>query len=259
MSRKPKSLERVAAEEIDLNFDRDDEKFDLIAQHVAEEFSFVSPKKRVLFYRWLELFLDKYPTRSHVDLHGSVKSDQLLTSEKVADLLSIPERSLDLNSYWKRGSRAIRDRVKEENKAERDRKVVIPISVSRRDKDRFEDFKHGLDYEATNKDALIELLNLSESFEPKVKKRVREQYKKLLEQNEKLKRAYESKLTKAENRRRIERLEEALDMLFDASFGISVDEYLKHHRQLKALEEGHKRIAAENDSPMENGDTEKCD
>lgn len=256
MSRKLKSLERVAAEEIDLDFDRDDEKFDLIDQHVAKEFSFVSPKNRVLFYRWLELFLDKYPTRSHVDLHRSVKSDQLLTSEKVAALLSTSETSLDLNSYWKRGSRAIRDRVREENKAERDRIVAIPISVSRRDKDRFEDFKHGLDYEATNKDALVELLNLSESFEPAVKRRVREKYEYLLEENKKLKEARESKLTKTHNRRRLERLEEALDVLFDTSFGMSVDDYLKHHRQLKALEEGHKRIAAENDSSKENDDTE---
>ncbi|MDV6314814.1 hypothetical protein [Idiomarina sp. HP20-50] len=257
MSRKSKSLERVAAEEIDLDFDRDDEKFDLIDQHVAKEFSFVSPKNRVLFYRWLELFLDKYPTRSHVDLHGSVKSDQLLTSEKVAALLSTPETSLDLNSYWKRGSRAIRDRVREENKAERDRIVAIPISVSRRDKDRFEDFKHGLDYEATNKEALIELLNLSESFEPAVKMRVREKYENLLEENKKLRKAKEGKFTKQQHRIRLERLEEALTMLFDASFGMSVEEYLKHHRQLKTLEEGHKRIAAENSSSTKNDDTEK--
>lgn len=257
MSRKSKSFERVAAEEIDLDFDRDDEKFDLIDQHVAEEFSFVSPKNRILFYRWLEIFLDKYPLRSHVDLHSSVKSDQLLTSEKVAALLSTPERSLDLNSHWKRGSRAIRDRVREENKAEGDRIVIIPISVSRRDKNRFEDFKRGLDYEATNKDALVELINLSEGFEPAVKRRVREKYECLLEENKKLKKARESKLTKTHNRRRIERLEEALDMLFDASFGMSVDEYLKHHRQLQSVKEGHRRIAAENSSSTKNDDTEK--
>ena len=256
MSRKSKSIERVAAEEIDLNFDSEDEKFDLIDQHVAEEFSFVSPKNRILFYRWLELFLDKYPTRSHVDLHGPVDNGQLLTCEKVAVLLGIPERSLDLNSYWKRGRRAIRDRVKEENKAEGDKIVVIPISVSRRDKDRFEDFKHRLDYEATNKDALIELLDLSESFEPAVKKRVREQYENLLEENKKLRREREGKFAKQNTRKRIERLEEALDMLFGASFGMSVDEYLKNHRQRNALEEGHKRIAAENSSSTKNDDTE---
>ena len=250
MSGKRKSLETIAAEEVELDYDGSDERIGLIDEHVAEHFGFVRADNRVHFYQWLESYIALHPQRASAPEIGLVNSKkskgQLLSADKVKSVFQQMTIEGELKDLWVKGRRAIAKRSKDLKKTEDEKRRTLPITIMNKDRARFEKLKTKLD-DSTNEAVLIELMDMAESFDKMVNTRVKEKHEKLLKENKKLKQQGVKNPFAAGDRARLNALEDALELLLGSSFSMSVKEYIDFHRQQENLKAAHEKISEESD------------